>query len=97
MCYVKEQNKLGVFETSDLCTAEDLKILKVDIGIEDTNKGEKRVWIHIDFKDEGDLKATLFHGSEQKLRTWVESIKGSKWMYDYFIDSLKRWEWSNGH
>lgn len=95
--YIKERKKIGQFETSDLYTADDLKIHKVDVGIEVNDQGYIRVWTFIVFKNEGILKDTLFHGNEKKLRTWAESIKGGKWMFEYFVDTLKRWEWSNGH
>jgi hypothetical protein len=89
-CYVKERNKIGQFETSDLYSADDLKIHKVDVGIEVNDQGYIRVWTFIIFMNEGTLKDTLFHGNEKKLRTWVESIKGGKWMFEYFVDTLKR-------
>ena len=96
-CYVKERKKIGQFETSDLYTADDLKIDRVDVCIDVNNQGYIRVGTFIVFKNEGTMKDTLFHGSEKKLRTWVESIKGGKWMYEYFLDVLKSWEWKNGH
>lgn len=96
-CYVKERKKIGQFETSDLYTADDLKIDRVDVGIDETCIGKIQVWAFIVFKNEGTMKDTLFHGNEKKLRTWAESIKGGKWMFEYFVDTLKKWEWSNGH
>ena len=78
--YVKERKKIGQYETSNLYTEDDLKIHKVGVGIDVNNHGIIRVWTFIVFKNEGTLKDTLFHGNEKKLRSWVESIKGGKYV-----------------
>lgn len=96
VCYVKERRKIGEFETSETNPNKDGICRRVDVGIDEVAKGEKHVWIFIEFEN-GTQKGTLFHGNEDKLRKWVRHIAESPVLYEYLTDSIKKWGWRNGH
>lgn len=92
LCYVKERKKIGEFETFEINPNMDGVCRKAGIGIGDSSNDEKKIWVLIEFNDSKTLKGTLFHGSEEKLRVWVESINKSIVLYEYLTDAIKRWD-----
>jgi hypothetical protein len=95
-CYVKERKKIGEFDTSEINPDKDGICRRVDVGIEEFSRGNKHVWIFIEFEN-GTQKGTLFYGTEDKLRVWVKHITEVPVLYEYITDAIKTWGWHNGH
>ena len=95
-CYVKERKKIGEFDTSEINPDKDGICRRVDVGIEEFSRGNKHVWIFIEFEN-GTQKGTLFYGTEDKLRVWVKHITEIPVIYEYITDAIKTWGWHNGH
>lgn len=95
--YVKERKKSGSFETSEVNPSEAECWRQIGLSIEDDlNPNMKRVSLFIEYGN-GTSKNTMFAGNEGKLRTWIEGISGTLFIYHQLSDLFFEWVNKTGH